>query len=228
MYSLIRLAQNGDKTARDMAVEQNLGLVKSIARRFLGRGTDYEDLCQIGSIGLLKAVDRFDVASGYSFSTYAVPLITGEIKRFLRDDGMIKVSRSLKELGAKAYAVRERLERDGHEATISEIAKELGVKASELAPALDAVRDVVSLNTSDDEGRERMEFVVQPYSDTDSRIFIGDILNTLEERDRKLVIMRYFAGKTQIETAGLLGISQVQVSRCEKKILQKLREYAVM
>ena len=227
MYTLIRQAQKGDKVARDAFFEKNLGLVKSIAKRFTGRGTDFEDLCQIGSIGLLKAVQRFDTESGYSFSTYAVPLITGEIKRFLRDDGMIKVSRSLKELGAKAYAVREKLEKDGGEISISHLATALGVTVSQLVPALDAVREVASLNESDEDGREKIDCVVQPCSDADNKIFIEDLLNSLSERDRKLVKLRYFNGKTQTETARELGISQVQVSRSEKGILKKLRETAM-
>ena len=227
MYSLLKKARSGDKASRDEFFEKNLGLVKSIAVRFTGRGTDYEDLCQIGSIGLLKAIERFDTGSGFSFSTYAVPLIMGEIKRFLRDDGMIKLSRSLKELGSKAYAVREKLEKSGAEASVSEIARCLGVEMSELLPALDAVREVVSLNTSDEDGREKIDCLVQPISDLDKKIFIKELLDELSERDRSLVIMRYFNGKTQTEAAKILGISQVQVSRCEKGILKKLREVAM-
>ena len=227
MYSLLKKAQQGDAQSRDIFFENNLGLVKSIAKRFTGRGTDFEDLCQIGSIGLLKAIEKFDTESGFSFSTYAVPLIMGEIKRFLRDDGMIKVSRSLKELGAKAYSVRERLEKNGDEASVSEIAQALGVSVSELIPALDAVREVVSLNAGDDDGREKIDCIVQPMFDLDRKIFIKDMLDNLSERDKNLVVMRYFGGKTQTETARILGISQVQVSRCEKSILKKLREIAI-
>ena len=226
MYSLLKKAQQGDIASRDEFFESNLGLVKSIAKRFTGRGTDFEDLCQIGSMGLLKAIGKFDIASGFSFSTYAVPLIMGEIKRFLRDDGMIKVSRSIKELGAKAYRVREKLEKDGDEVSVSQIANVLGVAVSELVVALDAVREVVSLNASDD-GREKIDCIVQPMYDVDRKIFIKDILDELPKRDKLLVEMRYFKGKTQAETAQVLGISQVQVSRCEKGILKRLREAAL-
>ena len=227
MYSLLKKAQTGDKKSRDIFFENNFGLVKSIAKRFIGRGTDFEDLCQIGAIGLLKAVMRFDVDSGYSFSTYAVPLIMGEIKRFLRDDGMIKVSRSIKELGAKASAAREKLSKNGEDVSVSDIAQMLGVTVSQLMPALDAMREVESLNISDEDGREKIDSIVQPIQDTDNRIFVSDLIDNLPERDRKLVIMRYFNGKTQSETASILGISQVQVSRCEKNILKRLRESAM-
>ncbi len=223
MHTLITQAQMGDKTARDKFIEENFGLVKSIAWRFRGRGTDFEDLCQIGAIGLIKAVQRFDVNAGFCFSTYAVHLITGEIKRHLRDDGMIKVSRSLKELGIKAYAMYEKLEKEGRSVTVAQLAEEMNVDTAELSSALDAVKEVKSLNDKNDDGRELIDVIAQPYAEAETRILIENMLDTLSERDKKLVILRYFKGKTQSETAKLLDISQVQVSRCEKKILKKLR-----
>ena len=224
MFTELNMAQSGDKTARDVFFEKNMGLVKSIARRFTGRGTDFEDLCQIGSIGLIKAIDRFNIESGNSFSTYAVPVITGEIKRFLRDDGMIKVSRSVKELGIKANIIKQKLEREGEDVSVSELAGFLGVSVSELVPALDYPWEVYSLNVPDEEGREKINKLVSCNTDCETRVFVNELIDLLPEKDKKLVFLRYFCGKTQSETAKELGISQVQVSRREKNALKLLRE----
>ena len=229
--ALLRRAHEGDKAARDTLVEENLGLVWSIVRRFTGRGVEAEDLFQIGSIGLLKAIDKFDPGYEVQFSTYAVPMITGEIKRFLRDDGMVKVSRPLKELSWKAYAVRERLERElGQEPSLSLIARELEVTMEELVMALDSGADVESLQKTIYQGdgnyislEDRLEERSGAQEQLLNRILLEETLDKLEARERQIIYLRYFEDKTQTEIARELGISQVQVSRMEKKILRIMR-----
>lgn len=229
--ALLRRAHEGDKAARDTLVEENLGLVWSIVRRFTGRGVEAEDLFQIGSIGLLKAIDKFDPGYEVQFSTYAVPMITGEIKRFLRDDGMVKVSRSLKELSWKAYAVRERLERElGQEPSLSLIARELEVTMEELVMALDSGAEVESLQKTIYQGdgndislEDRLEERSGAQEQLLDRILLEETLDKLEARERQIIYLRYFEDKTQTEIARELGISQVQVSRMEKKILRIMR-----
>lgn len=229
--TLLRRAHEGDKAARDTLVEENLGLVWSIVRRFTGRGVEAEDLFQIGSIGLLKAIDKFDPGYEVQFSTYAVPMITGEIKRFLRDDGMVKVSRPLKELSWKAYAVRERLERElGQEPSLSLIARELEVTMEELVMALDSGAEVESLQKTIYQGdgndislEDRLEERSGAQEQLLDRILLEETLDKLEARERQIIYLRYFEDKTQTEIARELGISQVQVSRMEKKILRIMR-----
>lgn len=229
--ALLRRAHEGDKAARDTLVEENLGLVWSIVRRFTGRGVEAEDLFQIGSIGLLKAIDKFDPGYEVQFSTYAVPMITGEIKRFLRDDGMVKVSRPLKELSWKAYAVRERLERElGQEPSLSLIARELEVTMEELVMALDSGAEVESLQKTIYQGdgndislEDRLEERSGAQEQLLNRILLEETLDKLETRERQIIYLRYFEDKTQTEIARELGISQVQVSRMEKKILRIMR-----
>lgn len=229
--ALLRRAHEGDKAARDTLVEENLGLVWSIVRRFTGRGVEAEDLFQIGSIGLLKAIDKFDPGYEVQFSTYAVPMITGEIKRFLRDDGMVKVSRPLKELSWKAYAVRERLGRElGQEPSLSLIARELEVTMEELVMALDSGAEVESLQKTIYQGdgndislEDRLEERSGAQEQLLDRILLEETLDKLEARERQIIYLRYFEDKTQTEIARELGISQVQVSRMEKKILRIMR-----
>ena len=229
--ALLRRAHEGGKAARDTLVEENLGLVWSIVRRFTGRGVEAEDLFQIGSIGLLKAIDKFDPGYEVQFSTYAVPMITGEIKRFLRDDGMVKVSRPLKELSWKAYAVRERLERElGQEPSLSLIARELEVTMEELVMALDSGAEVESLQKTIYQGdgndislEDRLEERSGAQEQLLDRILLEETLDKLEARERQIIYLRYFEDKTQTEIARELGISQVQVSRMEKKILRIMR-----
>ena len=229
--ALLRRAHEGDKAARDTLVEENLGLVWSIVRRFTGRGVEAEDLFQIGSIGLLKAIDKFDPGYEVQFSTYAVPMITGEIKRFLRDDGMVKVSRPLKELSWKAYAVRERLERElGQEPSLSLIARELEVTMEESVMALDSGAEVESLQKTIYQGdgndislEDRLEERSGAQEQLLNRILLEETLDKLEARERQIIYLRYFEDKTQTEIARELGISQVQVSRMEKKILRIMR-----
>lgn len=228
---LIKQAHTGDKEARDTLVEQNMGLVYSVVRRFKNRGVEMEDLVQIGSIGLLKAIDKFDVGFEVRFSTYAVPMITGEIKRFLRDDGMIKVSRSMKETAIKAYTAREILERKlGREPSLNEIAEEIQLSVEELAMALDAGAEVESLHKVIYQGEGNdislMDRIEEPVSEGDrllDRMLLEDILKKLNPEERQIIYLRYFCDKTQSAIAKMLGISQVQVSRMEKRILKQLR-----
>lgn len=228
---LIEKALAGDKAAREVLVEQNMGLVYSVVRRFKNRGVEMEDLIQIGCVGLLKAIDKFDVSYDVKFSTYAVPMITGEIKRFLRDDGMIKVSRSLKEASWKAYVARESLERKlGREPSLNEIAEEIQVSVEELALALDASAEVESLHKVIYQGEGNdislMDRIEEPVSQGElllNRMLLEEILQTLEPKERQIIYLRYFCEKTQSDIAKMLSISQVQVSRMEKRILKKLR-----
>ena len=229
--ALIRKSHDGDESARVQLVEENMGLIWCVVRRFCGRGVEPEDLFQIGSIGLLKAIDKFDLSYEVKFSTYAVPMIAGEIKRFLRDDGMIKVSRSLKELSYKAYQVRERMqEKLEREPTIEELADEMQVNQEELVLALDSGNEVESLYKPvyQKDGNEvaLMDKLEEKEAQEDkilNRMLLKQLLEGLEKEARQLIYLRYFANKTQTEVGKELGISQVQVSRMEKKILKNLR-----
>ena len=229
---LIKKAKEGDRMSRTQVINQNLGLVWSIVRRYTGRGYDSEDLFQIGSIGLIKAIDKFDLSYGVQFSTYAIPLISGEIKRFLRDDGMIKVSRSLKENALRIRLTRERLmSRWGREPSIEEIGEELGLDAEEIIMAEAAVTDVDSLNKTIYQGdgseiimMDKIESGKNEERDVINKVAVETALDALEGTESQLIRMRYYEARTQAQVAERLGISQVQVSRLEKKILKKLRE----
>ncbi len=229
---LMARAHQGDKAARDQLVFDNMGLVWSIVRRFASRGYEMEDLFQIGSIGLMKAIDKFDMTYEVRFSTYAVPMIAGEIKRFLRDDGMIKVSRSVKEMGMKVKNVRENLIGIyGREPTVEEIAKEIGASKEEVAASIEAGAEVESLyktiNVNDDSGLMLMD-KIEDRSDSHEQllnhIVLQKLIGELEEKEKTIIIKRYFENQTQTQVAEALGISQVQVSRLEKKILRRMRE----
>lgn len=230
--ALIQKSHEGDEEARAQIVEENTGLVWCIVRRFTGRGTELEDLFQIGTIGLLKAIDKFDLSYEVKFSTYAVPMISGEIKRFLRDDGMIKVSRSLKELSYKGYQAQEVLGRKlGREPSVTELAEYLDVSPEELTMAMDACTDVESLHRPvyKKEGQEisLMEKVGKEDGAEErvlDHLLLKELLTSLDKEERKLIYLRYFAEKTQTQIGKEMGISQVQVSRMEKKILKNLRE----
>ena len=238
---LIERSQAGDKEAREVLVEKNLGLVYHIVRRFAGRGYDMEDLIQIGSIGLIKAIDKFDLSYDVKFSTYAVPMITGEIKRFLRDDGMIKMSRSIRENGWKMRVGAEKLSQEfGRDATIEEIAKETGIAVEDIIIAMEAGAEVESIYKTIYQGDGNEVFLVDKLSaepagssmcvDSEkekllNHIVLEQLLEHLKEEERELIILRYYQDKTQVEVAKRLGISQVQVSRLEKKILLRLRAY---
>lgn len=229
--ALIEQAHEGDKAAREMLVEENMGLVFTVVKRFQGRGVEMEDLVQIGSIGLLKAIDKFDRNFEVKFSTYAVPLIAGEIKRFLRDDGMIKVSRSLKENAALIYSVREKLERKlGREPDMEELEREAGLSREEMMLAMEAASEVDSIYRPIYQGDGSAVLLmdkIQEKENANERILnhmlLEQLLKLLEGQERMLIDLRYFRDKTQMETAKELGISQVQVSRMEKKILRKMR-----
>ena len=230
MIEWIQQAQGGDMGAQEQMVTHNVALVKSIVKRFMHRGIEYDDLFQIGCMGLLKAIRNFDTSFDVRFSTYAVPMIMGEIKRFLRDDGAIKVSRSLKETSQKAAAMRETMCIEmGREPTIIELADRMGIVAEDLVFALEGMRAPASLNEvvheDDDNPILLQERLAAPDLGVVERIALKEMLTQLVHWERMLIIMRYFQDKTQSETAAQLGVSQVQVSRLEAKILRKLREY---
>ena len=233
---LLALAQSDDDCvameATERLVERNMGLVKSIALRFRGRGTEYEDLVQIGTVGMLKAIRSFDADKGCVFSTYAVPLITGEIRRHLRDDGMIKVGRGQRKLGMDVRAAAERImNEEGREAHIEELANICGATPEDAAIALEATTPVISLshNTLGEDGGELENFVADT-SDLDEmdrlrdKIALSQVISKLEPTWRKILILRYYRNMTQAETARHLGLSQVKISREEKKILAHLRQ----
>ena len=229
--ALIEKAHGGDKEARETLVEENMGLVYTIVRRFAGRGHEMEDLIQIGSIGLIKAIDKFNSAFDVKFSTYAVPMIAGEIKRFMRDDGMIKVSRSLKETAGKAYMVKEALEKKyGREPSLEEISEELGASREDIVLAMESAAEVESLHKTIYQGdgnaislMDKLEEQGNPNEELLNHMVLNDVIQTLHEEERMLIRLRYFEDKTQMEVARALGMSQVQVSRYEKKILKKMR-----
>lgn len=231
--ALIGLAHQGDKEARDTIFEENTGLIYSVAKRFLGRGVEMEDLFQIGSIGLLKAVDKFDTGFDVKFSTYAVPMIAGEIRRFLRDDGMLKVSRSIKENCSKVFQTRAELERTlGREPDMEELARAVNMAPEELAMTMEAGTPVESIYKTVYQGEgteitlaDRLEEKENRQENLLNRILLEEVLGKLEKDERRLICMRYFQDMTQTEIAGILGISQVQVSRMEKRIIKQLREF---
>ena len=229
---MIRKSHDGDKEAREQLVEENVGLVWCVVKRFYGRGAEAEDLFQIGSIGLLKAIDKFDISYDVKFSTYAVPMISGEIKRFLRDDGMIKVSRSLKELAYKSFQARERLtDRLGREPTLDELSCEMNVDKEEIVQAMEAGGEVESLYrpVHQKEGSEvRLLDKIEEKERKEDKILdlmlLRQLLETLNSRERQLIYLRYFADRTQSDVGKIMGISQVQVARMEKRIIEKLRK----
>jgi len=231
---LIEEAQNGNDDAKETLVIHNAALVKSIVKKFLGRGVDFDDLYQIGCIGLIKAIINYKYEYGVRFSTYAVPMIMGEIKRFLRDDGFIKVSRSVKEIAIKAMHIKEALKIEtGKEPTINEIAEKMDACSEDIVFALDAVRAHVSIDEpiENEKGSTRtlLDSVCEKQNESDvviDTILLKDILQSLDAKERQLIILRYFKDKTQSEVADLMGVSQVQVSRLEAKILKKIRDEA--
>jgi RNA polymerase sporulation-specific sigma factor len=227
---LIKRSQTGDQDARDLIVEKNVRLVWSVVQRFLNRGYEPDDLFQIGCIGLLKSVDKFDLSYDVKFSTYAVPMIIGEIQRFIRDDGTVKVSRSLKELGNKIRKAKDELSKTiGRIPTVNELADYLDIAPEEIIMAQEASRspasihetvfendgDPITLLDQIDDGNEEKWF---------DKIALKEAILELEDRERLIVYLRYYKDQTQSEVAGRLGISQVQVSRLEKKILQQMKD----
>ncbi|MCC5911627.1 MAG: RNA polymerase sporulation sigma factor SigF [Clostridiaceae bacterium] len=230
---LIGKAQSGDMKAQEILVTHNLGLVRSMINRFTNRGYEKEDLFQLGCIGLVKAIKKFDTSYDVKFSTYAVPMIVGEIKRFLRDDGIIKVSRNLKQTASKVKMTKEKLFKElGREATLQEIAKDLNIEKEEIVMALDSnahpeyLYDVI--HHDDGAPIYLMDKISNDESSDDSdlvdRLVLQDTLAKLEPRERQIIVLRYFKDKTQTDIAKILGISQVQVSRIEKKVLKLMKD----
>ena len=227
---LIALSQTGDSGARDTLVNCNIRLVWSVVQRFINRGYEPEDLFQIGCIGLLKSVDKFDLSYDVKFSTYAVPMIIGEIQRFLRDDGTLKVSRSLKELANKVRKTRDELSRTlGRMPTIKEVAAELGITPEDVVLAQEANKPPTSIHeTVFENDGDPITLMDQIADDTQYKWFeklaLNEAIGALSERERLIVYLRYYRDQTQSEVAARLGISQVQVSRLEKKILQSIKD----
>ena len=229
--ALIGRIHQGDKEARDTLFSENMGLVYSVARRFLGRGVEMEDLFQIGSIGLLKAVDHFNPEFDVKFSTYAVPMIIGEIKRFLRDDGILKVSRSIKENQYKICKMREELEKKlGREPDLRELSDAMDMPMEELAMTLESAAEVDSIYRTIYQGdgnaislEDRLEEKDNPNERLLDHLVLQEVMDSLEEQEKRLIEMRYFEEKTQNQVAAALSMTQVQVSRMEKKVLKKMR-----
>ena len=229
----IKRAHQGDKAARDRLVQENMPLVWSIVRRFSNRGYEPEDLFQIGSIGLLKAIDRFDTAYEVKFSTYAVPMILGEVRRYLRDNNAIRVSRSLRDTAYKALCAREQLTRlHAKEPTIMEISQEIGISGEDITYALDAIQTPVSLyDPIYTDGGEPL-YVMDQISDKKNKedrwvekLSLSDAMKRLNKRENHIIQLRFFEGKTQMEVADEIHISQAQVSRLEKSALKTMRNY---
>lgn len=229
---LIKLAQKGDKTAEENILEENKGLIWSIVRRFTNRGYEAEDLFQIGAIGLVKCIKKFDLSYDVKFSTYAVPMIMGEIKRFLRDDGMIKVSRPLKEIAIKAKYMQDLLTKEkGSEPTVDELAAAIEVEVGDLILAMEADKEVESLYSTvyQSDGNpvyliDKLDLKADENEKLVESIVLKQFIEKLEPREREIINLRYFLDKTQTEVAKKIGVSQVQISRIEKKVLKKLRE----
>lgn len=229
LETLLRQAQSGDDRAREQLVVENSGLVWSVAKRFFGRGIDADDLYQLGCLGFLKAIDGFDLEFGTQFSTYAVPKISGEIRRFLRDDGAVKVSRSIKELSASIKMTRQRMTGIlNREPTLSELAQEMGLTVEEIAAAETATASTESIQRETGEDGFTLEHVLTD-GDQEERLIehiaLREAVTQLPERERMVIDLRYYHGLTQDRTAKILGVSQVQVSRIEKKALQQLRMF---
>lgn len=230
--TLIKQAHLGDKKARDKLLIENTGLIWSVVRRFLNRGHEGEDLFQIGCIGMLKAIDRFDLEYKVAFSTYAVPLITGEIRRFLRDDGIIKISRTIKENQVKIIGETEKFkEENKREPTIEEIAKGCNLSKEDVVTAIESLREVDSIYRETDSSDGKATNIIDKIEDENKsedivvdKMFVEEILDSLNETERKIIVLRYFQNKTQAQIAEIIGKNQVQVSRMEKKILLNLKE----
>ena len=232
-FELIRKAKAGDKNAQSFLVEKNIGLVWSMVKRFQNRGYETDDLFQIGCIGLIKAINKFDDSFEVKFSTYAVPMIIGEIKRFIRDDGIIKVSRSLKEIANKTRITKEIMSKElGREPSINEMSVRLKISPEELVMAMEAGYAPESLFSTIGEGDNSPMLLIDKINGENNlsevelidKIALRQIVETLRPREKQIIILRYFKEKTQFQIAKLLGISQVQVSRIEKKILEDIRK----
>ena len=235
IQSIIK-AQNGDKDEMAKLVEENQGLIWNIAKRFLGRGYDKEDIYQIGCMGFIKSIRRFDASFEVKLSTYAVPYILGEIKKFLRDDGPVKISRSLKELNVKINEIQKEYLKRGKEIGLVELSKELKVSKEEIIMAIESAQQTESIeNTKYTNSKSEKDLSLMDTLSTNkdeatlitNKIALQKLINNLNEREKKIILLRFYKDKTQAEVAKILGISQVQVSRIEKKILQGMREELV-
>ena len=229
--SLLRRAKNGDKSAKETLLVENSSLLKCLVKRFLGRGVEYDDLYQLASIGFLKAMDNFDETFSVKFSTYAVPMIIGEIKRFLRDDGSIKISRMIKSLGSKIRRYTEELrDKDLPDPTVEELSEKFGASKEDVALAIGSSKQTVSIyGKINDDGNKPIEFVdtlesEENEDDITDKMLLKDLIMGLDEREKKVIVMRYFSDRTQAEIAKELGVSQVQVSRLETKIVEKMKK----
>ena len=226
---LISAAQQGDDRALEQIVEENTGLIWSVARRFYGRGVDLDDLYQLGCVGFIKAVQGFDTGYGTQFSTYAVPKISGEIRRFLRDDGSIKVSRGIKERAMRIKSARAELEqRLGREPTVSEISEATGFEIEDIAVAETATGQTESLNRETGEDGFTLEQMLGDYTQEErmlEQVALKEALSILDERAKRVIALRFFHGMTQDKTAKVMGVSQVQVSRIERKAISQMREF---
>ena len=230
---LLRRSKAGDTKARQELIEGNLRLVLSVIQRFAGRGESVDDLFQVGCVGLIKAIDNFDVTQNVRFSTYAVPMIIGEIRRYLRDNNAIRVSRSLRDTAYKALQVRERMTKEnGKEPTIQEIAKEMNMAKEDVVFAMDAIQDPISLYEpvfhEDGDALYVMDQIKDEKSGNDTwleNIALGEAMKKLGTREKKILNLRFFQGKTQMEVSAEVGISQAQVSRIEKTALKQMRKY---
>ena len=227
---LIRRAQSGDELAKEKLVTENSPLIKSVIRWFKDTGIENDDLYQLGCMGFLKAINNFDCSFNVKFSTYVMPMVVGEIKRFMRDDGAVKVSRAIKGLNLKINKfVDEFFVENGRRATISDIAEHFKISEQEVVLAMDSAKMPVSLYAPFDDGEEDGLTIIDRFDGQENDDFVdkfalNDIISKLEERDKKIILMRYFYDKTQSEIAQRLGVSQVQVSRLENKILENLRK----
>ena len=225
--------KQGDEEARNTFINGNLRLVLSVIQRFYGRGENADDLFQIGCIGLIKSIDNFDLSQGVQFSTYAVPMIIGEIRRYLRDNNSIRVSRSIKDLAYKSLQYKEKFNKEnGREPTIEEIAKELGVTKEEIAFSFDAIQDPISLQEPVYNDGSESIFIMDQVKDSKNsdeswaeNMTIAEALKRLGEKEKRIIMKRYFEGRTQMEVAEEIGISQAQVSRLEKNALENIKKY---
>lgn len=229
LYTALAAAKAGDREAAGRLIEENSGLIWSVARRFFGRGTDAEDLFQLGCVGFLKAIDGFDPEYGTKFSTYAVPKISGEIRRFLRDDGAVKVSRSVKEQAAQIRAARQSMEqRIGREPTVGELSAELGISPEDIAFAETATGPAESLQRQSGDDGFTLELVLGDYSAEEKmveHVALRSAIEKLPTRERQVVALRYFHGMTQQSCAKVMKVSQVQISRLERRAVDTLRQY---
>ena len=231
-FELIRQSQSGEMQAKEQLMIIHSGLIWNVVRRFIGRGVELEDLYQIGAIGLIRAIDKFDFSYDVKFSTYAVPLISGEIKRFLRDDGMIKISRNLKENQWKIKRAMEQFAHEhGREATVEELSAILELEPEEIVLSMEAAVEIESMDQKVFRGdgkeislKERIPDVKNEEEELIDKLFLEQLMEGLDKRDKELIVLRYFENKTQTQVAKSLGISQVQVSRLEKRILRRMKE----